>query len=110
MKPKRVLCWSSVLWLSIGITHAQNTIDPARFEKLFKRMRERKEIWERMGSKQKQEIKSQKRQIEGSRSNVDPPSATVKPSPTLPSTERSAIETSKPWSPTSPIGFGDARN
>src|SRR5262245_61325073 len=110
MKPICVLCWSSVLWLSIGITHAQNTNDPARFEKLFKQMQEKQDILERMVREQKEEIESLKRQIEGSRTNVAPSPATVEPSPTLPSTERSAIETSKPWSPTSPIGFGDARN
>jgi len=114
MKAKRILCWSSVLWLSAGLTHAQDTNDPARFEKLFKQMQEKQEMLERMVREQKQEIESLKRQIETSRTNALPALAptppTVETSTTPPATESTTVETGKPWTPTSPIGFGNARN
>jgi cell division protein FtsN len=103
MKAKRILCWSSVLWLSAGLTHAQDTNDPARFEKLFKQMQEKQEMLERMVREQKQEIESLKRQIETSRTNALPALAptppTVEISPTIPAPESSTVEMGKPWNP-----------
>jgi len=112
MQLKIFLGWSSALCLSIHIGLAQETNEAVKLEKMFRQMQEKQETLERMVREQKAEIDSLKRQLEASRTNVAPADFS-RPATRPPESavgEIAAPDATKPWSPTSPIGFGSAQN
>lgn len=124
MKLKKILRWSSALWLGASALQAQETSEQEKFNKQLKQLQERfekeqaemKASFERMIREQQAQIEALKRQIE-SKPAVVPTQAQAK-QPASPQPEPSAAppatattpELAKPWKPSDPIQVGSAQN